>query len=124
MPAALVLVVEDHADSAEVLAAILTCWGHRVHTVDAVDAAIDSARNDPPDLVLSDIGLPGRDGFDLAATFAADARLAPIPRVAVTSFTSADTRRAALRAGFADVIDKPIDPVRLQSVVEGLLARR
>lgn len=122
--AAVILVVEDHPDSAEVLAAILESWGYRVRVAAAVDAALALARTERPDLVVSDIGLPGRDGFDLAAAFAADPALASVPLVAATSFASADTNRAARRAGFVEVVGKPIDPLRLQAVVAGLVDRR
>jgi len=121
LDAACVLLVEDHPDSAEVLSAILAGWGYRVTACGSVSAAIDAARRAPPDLVLSDLGLPGRDGFELAAEFAGDRRLAAIPLVAITSFVSPATRRSAARAGFVEVLDKPLDPDRLQQLLATLL---
>jgi CheY-like chemotaxis protein len=122
--AATVLVVEDHPDSAEVMAEILRSWGYHVTVCSSVGAAIDAARAAPPDVVLSDLGLPGRDGFDLAQTFTGDHRLAAIPLVAVTSFVSPAARRSAAHAGFVEVLTKPVDPERLQRLLANLLGAR
>ena len=62
-----ILVVEDHHDTRHMLALVLTHLGHRVKTVPDAGTALDRARQDTFDALLTDIYLPNRDGWDLLA---------------------------------------------------------
>ncbi len=119
-----ILVIEDNRDAAEMLADLLALQGHQVDV--ALDGAegVRMAREGHPDLVLCDLGLPGMDGFEVAAAL----RIAPGGArqrlVAVTGYGQEEDRRRSREAGFHDHLVKPIgaDELRrvLTSVVDGL----
>ncbi|PLP97612.1 hybrid sensor histidine kinase/response regulator [Cupriavidus pauculus] len=115
-----VLVVEDDADAAAALAAILTDYGARVRTARDCDEALDEVARVTPDLLISDIGLPGRDGNDLIREIRvreAVEALQRVPAVALTAFTRQQDRRAAMESGFDAVCGKPL---RLQELMDAI----
>jgi len=115
-----VLVVEDDADAAAALSAILTDYGARVRTARDCEEALDEVARITPDLVISDIGLPGRDGNDLIREIRvreAVEALQRVPAVALTAFTRQQDRRAAIESGFDAVCGKPL---RLQELVDAI----
>ena len=105
----LVLVVDDSPDTLAVLKAMIEGGGYEVETADSVGAAMESARRRTPDVVVSDIGMPEEDGFVLLRRVRAEAFLSSTPVVALTGFASATSREAALRAGFAAYVTKPVE---------------
>ena len=109
------LVVDDNADAAEMLAESLRELGH-VATV-ALDGpqALDVARRLQPDVVLLDLGLPVMDGFEVAERLAAEPRLAHTRVVAITGYGQAPDRQRTSAAGFAGHLVKPIDLSELQT---------
>jgi signal transduction histidine kinase/ActR/RegA family two-component response regulator len=117
-----VLVVEDEADSRELLAETLVSRGARVVVVGSCDeamAALRQSADDLPHVILSDLGMAIDDGFDLIRKVRA---LAPeqgglIPSVAVTGYASPGDRERALAAGFHSHLPKPIDPVAVAAAV-------
>jgi signal transduction histidine kinase/DNA-binding response OmpR family regulator len=118
LPALEVLLVEDDADSREALALALGESGGRVRSVDSVRRALEAYDASPPDVVISDVGMPGEDGYALIR--AIREREEGCGRrtlaIAVTGFAGRQDREAALRAGFDDHVAKPID-------VEGIIER-
>jgi PAS domain S-box-containing protein len=111
-----VLVVDDEEDARELMAAILRQHGAVVTVASDVPSAIHAFDGAPPDVVLSDIALPGRNGLDLArdlrARPAMDATL-----VAVSGFSGTEQIDRALTAGFDVHLAKPVDPAELVTVV-------
>lgn len=107
-----ILVVDDEADSAEGIAALLTHWNHRVWVAYDARRAIELFRDHRPDLVLLDIGLPGMDGYQLAVRLRAEEHQATL--VALTGYTD---RRRALSAGFEEHFAKPLDPQALRDLL-------
>lgn len=115
-----VLVVEDDADAAAALSAILTDYGARVRTARDCEEALNEMTRVAPDLVISDIGLPGRDGNDLIREIRvreAVEALQRVPAVALTAFTRQQDRRAAIESGFDAVCGKPL---RLQELMDAI----
>ncbi len=122
-----VLLVEDHADSLEVLTAALATRGAEVMPVASVAEALSALRARGVDVLVSDLGLPGADGFDLISRVRADERRGRRPRrlpaVAVTAFVGPEDRTRALRAGYDVHLAKPIDPAELSAAVARLTGR-
>ena len=117
-----VLVVDDAPDIALMLACFLEKAGYRVRPVFSAGEALDAARQERFDVIVSDIGLPGMDGYGLAKELRAlgDYRLTPL--IAVTGFTEYSDQRHAFDAGFDAHLTKPIDPTKLIELI-GQLAR-
>jgi len=114
-----VLVVDDDQDGRELLVALLESNGARVTAADSAEQALSEIQRAPPDVLLSDIGMPGMDGYDLMRSIRA---LAPHPSsrvasAALTGFGRTEDRRRALDAGFLMHVAKPFDPTELVAVV-------
>ena len=107
-----VLVVDDHEDTAELFAFVLAaCGADVVSTTGAVEAlGVIAAR--APDVVVTDLAMPGADGYWLLREIRqlTDPRAKTVPVVAVTAFGREHFRARALAAGFADHLEKPVDP--------------
>jgi CheY-like chemotaxis protein len=103
-----VLVVEDMADTAETIAFLLRLWGYKVQVAFDGEAGLAAALADPPDVVLSDVGLPQMNGYELAE------RLSALPRkpllVAITGYSQQADRERAVRAGYDYFFVKPMEP--------------
>lgn len=110
-----VLVVDDNEDTAALFAAALTTCGAEVETANNAPDALRQLASRGADVVVSDIAMPGADGFWLVAEIRrlADDRLRNVPVVAVTAFGREHSRARALAAGFVDHLEKPLDPEAL-----------
>nr|WP_315597084.1 response regulator [uncultured Cupriavidus sp.] len=120
-----VLVIEDDADASAALAAILSDYGAHVRTARDCDEALDEFARRVPDLIISDIGLPGRDGNDLIREIRmreAVESLPRVPAVALTAFTRQQDRRIATESGFDAVCGKPLRLQELMDAIEMALA--
>ena len=106
-----VLVVEDEADARDLLATILSKAGAAVELATSVEEALAAVDRTPPDVLLSDIGLVGQDGFELIQQVRTrDAvRRMHVPAAAITAYAREEDRRRALAAGFDRYVPKPID---------------
>ena len=110
-----VLVVDDDADTRELFAAVLReCGAVVVATAGAV-AALHQIAEQAIDVVVSDIAMPGADGYWLVQEIRKlpDERSRVLPVVAVTAFGREHLRGQAIAAGFADHLEKPVDPEAL-----------
>jgi PAS domain S-box-containing protein len=107
-----VLLVEDERDSADFLRQILEGYGAAVVVALSGQEALESLRTDRPDILISDIGLPEMDGYQLLERIRRlDAKDGgAIPAIALTAFAGPDDRRRALRAGYQAHLAKPVDP--------------
>jgi signal transduction histidine kinase len=118
-----VALVDDDADALELLAVAL---GHRGAKVVALGSAEELmnwlASNPPPDVLVSDIGLPGEDGYQLIARFRELARGcgAEIPAVALTAYAGVEDKEKVLAAGYQVHLPKPVEPDTLAKVIAGL----
>jgi CheY-like chemotaxis protein len=114
------LVVDDVADVTDMLSVLLTYGGYEVVTADSGFAAINAARQQKFDVIISDIGMPGMSGYDLARTLRTLPGYDKVPMVAVTGFSMFDDRRRSLDAGFNAHLTKPIEPRALLDLIEHL----
>jgi PAS domain S-box-containing protein len=114
-----VLVVEDRADARELLAVLLRQHGAHVSTAGAAAEALGLLEREPPDVLVSDIGMPGEDGYWLLKQVRAleAKRGGKIPAIALTAYATEADRDYALAAGFCAYLSKPIEPAALISVV-------
>jgi two-component system CheB/CheR fusion protein len=111
-----VLVVEDNRDGAETLASILELWGHEVMLAFDGAAALDTAERFEPDVILSDIGLPGMNGFDLARQLRKHPAFGRVVLIAMSGYGREEDKRRAMEAGFDHHLVKPPDLAALQEL--------
>jgi signal transduction histidine kinase len=117
-----VLLVEDEADTRDLLTLVLTRQGAQVVGVGSASEALAKFDQQAPDVLVSDIGLPGEDGFSLIRKIRGRpaARGGRVPAVALTAFAHAEDRIRALEAGFQIHAPKPVDADELVAIVASL----
>jgi signal transduction histidine kinase/CheY-like chemotaxis protein len=117
-----VLVVDDDQDARDMLRALLAGAGAEIRSAASFDEAVTLLEHEPVDLLLSDIGLPHHDGYELVRHLrsAAPPERRHIPAVAITGLARPQDRIALLRAGFQAHLAKPVDPVELLALVAAL----
>jgi PAS domain S-box-containing protein len=117
-----VLVVDDEPDTLEVVGAALRHAGAQVVSAASAAEAYQRFREHVPDVLISDLAMPGENGFDLITKVRAlgDASGGGVPAVALSAFTGAEDRSHALRAGFQLYVAKPIEPIELIRLVRHL----
>lgn len=116
-----VLVVDDVLDVTEMIALFLTHAGYEVTTANSADAALQLAERSHFDLVISDIGMPGMNGYELAESLRSQTSYRSTPLIAVTGYTEYDDRGRSLRAGFDAHLTKPINPSQLLDLIRDFL---
>jgi len=115
-----VLIVDDNADAAAMLAMVLETYGHRVHVEHGSLAALDHARAAPPDVCILDIGLPEIDGNELARRLRAQPETRNTVLIAVTGYGHDSDRRKSLVAGFDHHLVKPADTAQLAAILAAI----
>ncbi|HXM01373.1 MAG TPA: response regulator [Chthoniobacterales bacterium] len=117
-----IVLVEDHPDTRSFLTDFLTHRGARVIATGSAEDALQAIQQHHPDVVLSDIGLPGRSGFDLLKDIHA---LGPehrkVPVIAMTALGGIVQRERAAAAGFQGLLRKPFDPDGLLKALQSVL---
>ncbi|HVF51384.1 MAG TPA: response regulator [Pyrinomonadaceae bacterium] len=114
------LVVDDAPDVTEMLAMLLRFAGYDVVTVFSAIDALETARHEEFNVVVSDIGMPGMNGYELAEALRALPTYQHIPLIAVTGFAMYDDRDRALDSGFNAFLTKPINPMDLIDLIRRL----
>jgi PAS domain S-box-containing protein len=120
-----VLVVDDEPDTLETLCMILNQHGAKVRAASSCASALEAFMEWQPNVLISDLGMPGEDGFTLIGKVRA---LVPeqggnIPAAALTAYVREEERLRALDAGYHTHIPKPVDPSTLAAAVAGLAKR-
>ena len=117
-----VLIVDDEADSRELISAVLAHAGADVETAGSAADAIGSLPRFRPHLVVSDIGMPVEDGYSLMRRVRALAQDegGAVPAIALTAYRREEDRARALAAGFTAHIGKPVDPEDLVAAIQNL----
>jgi signal transduction histidine kinase/CheY-like chemotaxis protein len=120
-----VLIVDDEADARELFTSVLEQHRSEVTAVSSVAEALTLLKRWRPDVLVSDLGMPGEDGYDLVRKLR---RLAPndggrIPALALTAYAQTEDGRQALAAGFQLHVAKPVEPVVLAMAVAQLAGR-
>ena len=114
-----ILLVEDDKDSRDMLEMALAIYGIEVESAESAAEALKKIQTTKPDVLVSDIGLPGEDGYDLIRNVRALPKLegGATPAIALTGYVSVQDRNLALEAGYQDHIPKPVDPNLLLSLL-------
>jgi CheY-like chemotaxis protein len=116
-----VLVVEDNEDSRRLLQTILTRAGATVKVAENVATALLIVAVEWPDVVISDIEMPGEDGYSLIRKIRLqEPPLQRVPAIALTAYTRSEDRVRALAAGFQTHMSKPVEPAELVAAVKSL----
>jgi PAS domain S-box-containing protein len=115
-----ILVVEDNADSAESLAMLLRFKGHEVLIAPDGPSALAMGRSFEPQVVLCDIGLPGINGYEVAARLRKQRAFKQTPLIALTGYGHEESRLHATEAGFDYHLVKPVDPDALNILIASL----
>jgi signal transduction histidine kinase/CheY-like chemotaxis protein len=117
-----VLVVDDELDARDLVSSVLTDAAAEVFTADSADMACELVKAARPDVIVSDIGMPERDGYQ----FMNDVRNLPAaqggrtPAIALTAFARSEDRTRAMLAGYQVHVSKPIEPRELVATVKSL----
>jgi len=106
--AARILVVDDNVDLAHGLAKLLQILGHQVQVAHDGPSGLDKAKQFNPEFILLDIGLPGMDGYQVAAHIRRDERTKDAVIVAISGYGEEEDRRRTKEAGFDHHLVKPI----------------
>lgn len=114
------LVVDDVADVTEMLAVVLTHAGYSVVTAASAPAALKAARERQFDVIISDIGMPEMNGYQLAREMRTLPGYETVPMVAVTGYSMFDDKERSTNAGFNAHMTKPIDPRALLELIDQL----
>ncbi len=115
-----VLLVDDDADTLQMLGVMLTESRATVQTASSVNAAMEVLEWYRPDVVVSDLAMPGEDGYALIKKLRALEDAEDIPAVALTSYVRVEDRTRALAAGFNMFVPKPVEPEELITVISNL----
>jgi two-component system cell cycle response regulator len=119
-----ILLIEDNAVNMELMLYMLRAWGHDVATATDAVKGLEMARNNPPQLIISDVQLPGMDGYEFARTVKADPQLRHIPLMALTAYAMVGDRERARAAGFDRYFSKPIEPASFMAALESVLPEK
>jgi signal transduction histidine kinase/ActR/RegA family two-component response regulator len=121
-----ILVVDDHTDARELLSIVLISAGAEVSSADSARAALAALQRTRPDVLISDIGMPGEDGFALINSIRSlpQEEGGKTPMIALTAYATEDDRLRALAAGFEDHLPKPVEPATLVTAVAHLVGRQ
>ncbi len=117
-----VLVVDDDVRNLLAITPLLERWRLTVLAAGDGQEAIEVLREEPVDVVLTDVMLPGRDGNDMINQIKAEARFRELPVVALTARTDPDSRARILAAGASGFLSKPVDPLELRDTLARVLA--
>jgi PAS domain S-box-containing protein len=115
-----ILVVDDRRDAVHTLAALLRRIGHEVVTAGDGEAGLKAAREFRPDVVLSDIGLPKMDGYQLARAIRRDRDLAGTYLIAASGYGQLEDQHRATEAGFNDFLTKPVGLADLRQALSSV----
>jgi PAS domain S-box-containing protein len=121
-----VLAIDDEPDARKLIKRVLEMAGADVTSVSCVGEALEAMDSIRPDLVLSDVSMPGVDGYELIRCIRA---LGPggggnVPAVALTAFARPEDRQRALSSGFDEHVTKPVEPMTLVGVLARVVEQR
>ncbi len=116
-----ILVVDDQRANAEMMAGVLKARGYEVLTALDGASALEHVQADRPDIVVSDILMPGMDGYEMCRRLRADAATALLPVILVTSLDAPQERVNGIDAGADDFLSKPVNWEELFARVRSLL---
>ncbi len=116
-----ILIVDDEIQNRKLLQTMLRPEGYVTHSVASGEDALAFIANEPPDLILLDIMMPGLNGYEVAGILKASPATSRIPIIMVTALVERDARLAGLDAGAEEFVTKPVDRAELWLRVRNLL---
>jgi CheY-like chemotaxis protein len=118
-------VVDDEPDARELIERVLTECSAHVLTASSAEQALALLERERPHVLVSDVGMPNVDGYELLRRVRAlgHARGGAIPAIALTAFARSEDRTRALRAGFLVHVSKPVEPSELVATVASVAGR-
>lgn len=119
-----ILVAEDNFNNRLILHDILTFYKYEVIEADNGAAAIDVAKREKPDLILMDLQMPAKDGFEALAAIRKDPEIKSVPIIAVTASAMPADRAKVLAAGFDGYVTKPFEVKEIVEVVKQHLGEK
>lgn len=121
-----VLVVDDNEDTRQVLRAMLEALGARVATAASVDEARTALAREVPDVMVTDLAMPGEDGFGLLeyCRHHEEPRLQTLPIMALSAYGTPQAQSRVLAAGFDAYLTKPVEFSEVGSILRDLALRR
>ena len=114
------LVVDDAPDVTEMIAMFLQHAGYDAVMTFSAAEALAAAKSEQFEVIVSDIGMPGMSGYDLAVALRSLPEYKDVPLIAVTGFSMYDDRGRALASGFNAHLTKPINPMTLLDLIKSL----
>jgi CheY-like chemotaxis protein len=117
-----VLIVEDSPDTLLLLSTIFRREGASVTTAESAAEALQSAVTKRPNLIVSDIGMPEVDGYQLLEQLRMLPGLADVPAIAISGYASEEDRERALSVGYLALVPKPVDIDTLFTLIQDLKA--
>lgn len=119
-----VLLIDDQQDIADLMRMELEALGYRVLTATDGQAGLDLAISNVPDIIISDIRMPGMEGYELVRSVRRNSVLASIPVIALTGLGMKQNVVSALSAGYDVHLNKPIETSELSEVIQNLVGQR
>ena len=116
-----ILIADDKATSRELLRTVLERQGYAITEAADGEEALQKALAEPPDLILLDLQMPRRNGYEVLRELRKDPRHAELPIIAITASAMQGDREKALAAGFTGYLAKPVALVHLRKEVQRLL---
>ncbi|HKV92615.1 MAG TPA: response regulator [Candidatus Angelobacter sp.] len=117
-----ILIVDDKATSRELLRTVLQKDGYLVFEAADGGEALQKARAENPDMILLDLQMPVRNGYEVLSELRKDSRYATLPIIALTASAMQGDREKALAAGFTAYLTKPVTLAYLRNEIQRLLA--
>ncbi|HEY9747398.1 MAG TPA: ATP-binding protein [Allocoleopsis sp.] len=116
-----ILLVDDEVDIRDLFTVILEAQGAKVTAVAAVDEALSALQHCQPDVLVSDIAMPERDGYEFIQQVRSSSHLDNIPAIALTAYAREEDQQRSLAAGFQMHLSKPVEPTTLTSAIARLV---
>jgi two-component system CheB/CheR fusion protein len=121
---ACVLIVEDSEDARFIMKTELEWYGYTTVVAPDGETALRLLRHLQPDVIISDIQMPGMDGLEFLSRIRQNSNLADVPAIALTGFGGEREVKQALERGFSAQLTKPVEPAELVALIEKLLASK
>jgi CheY-like chemotaxis protein len=119
------MIVDDESDARILIREILEMTGATVEAAESAEAALAILHQDPPDILLADIGMPIINGFELIKQVrnSEDVRVRTVAAAALTAYARSEDRARALQHGYHLHLSKPIEPNELMAAMSALARR-